>query len=65
MTTRHAVPAESGIIRYFSRDRHLPAATATGCYKLIHCIYIKSGAFVTFMNDTLLLDVTHPLMHGT
>jgi hypothetical protein len=26
-TTRRAVPAESGIIRYFSPDRHLPGRT--------------------------------------
>jgi len=48
-----AIPAESGIIRYFSRGRHLPVRLAQLLHELIHGIYIKTDAFVTFMNDTL------------
>jgi hypothetical protein len=40
-TTGRAIPAESGIIRYFSPDRYLPAPLALPRNSLIQCIYKK------------------------
>jgi hypothetical protein len=51
---QRAIPAESRIIRYFSSDRYQPAPSPLPCTILIHCIYIKTGAFVTYLNDTFL-----------
>jgi hypothetical protein len=52
-TTERAVPAESGIIRYFSPGRYLSAPLHPSLHALDTLHLHKNDAFVTFMNDTL------------